>query len=343
MEYRGENSLSTSSFKTFLQGLAVFAVLVIIFEGAVMSIPEEIVVDVAQQSGMRIKNDRAFNPGDLDVVILGDCFFFAGVNPAILDEQLGSRSFNFATNRAQTYMMSYVLLKNILQQAPHHPKLIILGVHATSLYYPLTMDMDVLRQTILPYFSVSADLLNELPFSLRMQTIWHHMLTRIPSLKKQYLLRGNWPQLIAHFDRSNHTRMEQSLAENRGFFNEDLVPHQAKIPINFYLPVRDMTIQSYNGRYIKKILELARENGIKVVLVTNSYREDFMQYMNYNIQFDLEYFEGLQRAYPNVIAVLDMHNTVTDFDRYADITHLDGQGAVMFTEDLAQKLKQLHW
>ena len=26
--------------------------------------------------GMKIKNERALNPGDLDVVILGDCFFF---------------------------------------------------------------------------------------------------------------------------------------------------------------------------------------------------------------------------------------------------------------------------
>ena len=70
-----------SSFKDFLRGLVVFAVLVVAFEVTVSFIPDTIVADVAQQGGMKLKNDRAFNPGDLDVVILGDCFFFAGRFP----------------------------------------------------------------------------------------------------------------------------------------------------------------------------------------------------------------------------------------------------------------------
>ena len=333
----------TSSFKDFLRGLVVFAVLVVAFEVTVSFIPDTIVADVAQQGGMKLKNDRAFNPGDLDVVILGDCFFFAGINPAVLVPLLNVRSFNFAVNRAQTYLMSYVLLEQLLSRTQRPPRLIILGVHATSLYYPLTMDIDVLRQTILPFFDSSSTLLNELPIPLKMQTLWHAALTRIPSLKKQYLLRGHWPDLIKNFDRARYVRVEQSLAENRGFFNEDLTGSRQTLRVNFNLPAEDTTIQAYNDRYIRKILARAAESGIKVVLVTNSYRKDLAEHVNYNIMFDVSYFETLKNSYPGVIGILDMHHVVPDPSRYVDITHLDNEGAAIFTRELAERIRQLDW
>lgn len=335
--------MSTSNFRKFLHGLAVFAVLVVVFEGLVMMIPDKIVADVAQQSGMELKNERALAPGNLDAVILGDCFFFAGVNPSVLDEKLNIRSFNFAINRVQTYLMSYVLLKDILEHSAQPPRLIILGVHASSLYYPLEMDIDTMRQTILPFFRVSKNLLDELPMELKMQVMWHDILTKVPSLHKQYLLRGDWLRSIASFDQARHDRFEKELFEDRGYFNEDLVPHPPKMRITFDFPSREKTIQSHNDRYIRKILELAQKSGIKVVLVTNSYRQDFMEHIKHNINFDVEYFTSLRGVYPNVIGVLDMHGTVTDFDRYVDITHLDGKGAFLFTEHLAEKIKQLAW
>lgn len=335
--------MSTSSFDQFRSGLAVFALLVIIFEGLVMLIPDKIVTDAAQQGGMELKNERALAPGRLDAVILGDCFFFAGVNPAVLDEKLNIHSFNFAINRVQTYLMSYVLLKDILEHSAQPPRLIILGVHASSLYYPLDMDIDIMRQTILPFFRVSKNLLDELPMELKMQVIWHDILTKVPSLHKQYLLRGDWVRSIASFDQAKHDRFEKELAENGGFFNEDLVPHPPKMRIGFDFPSREKTIQAHNDRYIRKILELAQKRGIKVIIVTNSYRQDFMEHIKHNINFDVEYFTSLRGIYPNVIGVLDMHSTVTDFDRYVDITHLDGKGASLFTENLAEKIKRLAW
>ncbi len=333
----------TSSFKNFLRGLAVFAVLVIVFETMVSLIPDEIGADVVLLGGMKIKNERALNPGDLDVVILGDCFFFGGVNPNVLDPILNVRSFNFAVTRAHSYMMSFVLLEDILSRAKRPPRLIILGVHATSLYHPLTMDIDVLRETILPFSGVSSNLLNELPVPLKMQTLWHDALTRIPSIRKQYLLRGHWPYLMTHFDRARYMRIKQSLAENRGYFNEDLLGFRQTLRVNFNLPAEDTTIRAYNDRYIRKILARAAKSGIKVVLVTNSYRKDLAEHLNYNIMFDVSYFETLKNSYPGVIGILDMHHVVSDPERYVDTTHLDNKGAAIFTSELAERIRQLDW
>jgi hypothetical protein len=343
MAFRGGNNLSISSFKNFLFGLGIFLVLVFVLEVIVSRIPDEIVADVAEQCGMRYKNEKSLNPGELDALILGDCFFFAGVNPQQLDNQLNIRSLNLAMNRVQTYMASYVLFKNVVQHAPHPPRLVILGVHASSLFFPLDMNMDVLRQTIIPTFRISGNLLNELTFKMKVQVLWHYGLTRVPTLNKQYLLRGNWPYLISHFDQSRYLHFEKNIAENKGFFNEDLMGHRQKFRINFKLPAVDTPIREYNDRYIKKILELASTHGIKVVLVTNSYRKDFTEHINYNIMFDVEYFEKLRSIYPAVIGVLNMHDVVLDPDRYVDITHLDGQGAALFTDELARRIKPLIW
>lgn len=336
--------MSTFSFSNFLRGLIFFVVLVIIFEGVVSYIPDEMVADVAQQSGMRIKNEQSLKPSEVwDILILGDCFFFAGVNPAVLDQMLNVRSFNLAVNRVQTYMISYVLFNNVVKHSFRKPRLIVLGVHASSLYYPLKMDIDTLRQTVLPFFDVSDVLLNELSFKLKAQVLWHHWLTKVPSIKKQYLLRDNWLSLVRHFEREKYSRIEESLSSNRGFFNEDLTGQRQQFRVNFNLPAEDTSIREYNDRYIKKILESAGSLGIKVVLVTNSYRNDLAQRINYNIMFDVDYFEELKRLYPCVIGVLNMHDVVPDPDKYVDITHLDGKGAAIFTEELARRIKMLSW
>lgn len=338
-----EGGLSGFSLKNFSRALVLFLVLVACFEVGVTFIPEELSADVVQNAGMRIKDDRALNSEPLDAVILGDSFFFAGVMPAILDRELNIRSFNFATHSVHTYLISYVLFKKIMEHSRRPPGLLILGVHPSSLYFDLKVDREVLRTAVLPFFHLSFDLLNELPMDLKVFAVLHKSMTFIPSINKQYLLRQNLPDLLLHADREKYWRYMKSIAQENGYVNEDLGGPRKAIKIFSNLRLGNITIHKHNDRYIRKILALAQKYGVKAVLVSNSYRGDVAASLSRDskFNFDIDYFNKLKEAYPNVIAVFDMHSAVPDPDRYVDETHLDNKGAVLFTEELACRLMAL--
>lgn len=334
-------SLSTFNFDNFTRALKIFVVLVLCFEAGVSFIPEELSADVGMNMGMEIKNKRSLDPGKMDVVVLGDCFFFAGTIPHVLDTELDVSSFNFATNRSQTYLISYLLFKRILNHANNLPRLVIVGVHDTSLFWDLSIDKETLRTTILPFFNVSFDLLAELPLHLKTFTVLHQIKTMLPSLKKQYLLRENWPDLWRNFDSENYFRISESIEKEKGYANEDLGEHPSKAYDFSSVKMDCVFIRELNDKYIRKILDLAQQHGVKAILVSNSYRRDLATYLirDSNYGFDIRYYEKLRKEYPNVLAVFNMHAAVPDPERYVDETHLDNKGAMLFTRELARRLK----
>lgn len=330
----------------------VFLILVMIFEGVLFLIPEYVLLSVPYgHEAMRIKGEEAERENNYDIIISGDCTGWAGIRPLILEKHLDIRAYNFSVDVEQTYLINYILLKRYLANCSKRPELVILQLSPISLLGRYYMDMETLRGSILPYFRVDSDLLDEITM-LEMEPPFHYLpyriLSMLPSFKKQYALRrgpGNIILKIHSFNRSAYDGYLNSFREEKGFFNEDMDPTKEIVKEITEIPpeYRRFALSSYNCYYIDKILSLLNKEKIPTVVCLTPVRSDEMKiWSEYNLR---EQLDNLLRPkmdeYENVLAFWDMADIASNPKYFADRVHLNLTGATIFTDELADRIEKL--
>lgn len=344
-----EKSSSISSSK-LPRGFLVFSLLLLLFECGMAGIPEYVLFEKPyEEAALRMKGAVADGDNGFDIIVLGDCTGWAAIRPLVLEKELGRTAFNFSVNSAQTYLMSYVLLKRYLQNCMKMPELVVLQVSAAGLQYPYGMNLDALKYFILPWLRVDTDFTGELSPELRRACFKWQLLRSVPSLRNQFFLRKRLfsaGTLIS----SNSADYEAHLAyyaAEKGFYNEDLDPRKGKKRPGRITdrgdPFATRTFSRYNLHYIDRILTLLLQHRLPVAVCITPVMNDEMELWNrYRVRdrFNQALAERLA-GYDNVAAVWDLADAVPDPEEFADRLHVGSAGASRYSRALAHKVKQL--
>ncbi|OGI18492.1 MAG: hypothetical protein A3B68_07035 [Candidatus Melainabacteria bacterium RIFCSPHIGHO2_02_FULL_34_12] len=340
-----EKNLFTFNFKLIPKGFLIFLVFVLAFEAFIYFLPPYLALRPPYGSAyLKLKEQILDKKNDFDLIIFGDCTSWTGIKPVLLNKELSVSSYNFSVNEAHTYLMSYLFLKRYLSNCTKKPKIVILSISPNSLLGNHKVDLNQLNKEILPYFDTKLDLMNELNNNLKIQLIKHRILTLIPSIKKQFILKERFQDLYKYCSNPNASySFIEYFKSARGFYDENLNRHKSTIKKAAHVrkSYKSFTVSEYNLLYMEKMLSLLAEQNIEVIVCTNSVRADEMKMWNaYDLKNKLFELINLKlKPHKNVIAILDMLDAASDKDNFADEIHLNSNGATIYTNELASRLK----
>lgn len=338
-----ENSSSTSSSDRIPAGGLIAFALVLAFEIFVAQIPDYATEPAPYfMSGLDIKREIVERDGDFDLLVLGGCFTYDGVVPKVLEEELGVRAFNLAVNRAHLHVSSYVLFERYLKASSEGPLLVALEVSPDAITRKNIKYGNLFSEHILPFLGPGWDLflLSDLPEKI---ALLRYLITP-PSVKRQYFLRrSDWIAALMNLDRA---RVEKEMGlwwNDQGYLNKDrdILSLQRRRPITVSPSMRKYETNELNLTYIEKILTLAGERSVPVVLFTpaiNSERKRVWSRHQIPLKHREKLFE-IEERHANVAGIVDMMDYILPDSWMADNYHLNYKGAMEFSKALGERLR----
>jgi len=328
-------------------GFLLALAMVFAFETCIGMLPEHtLFAPPYEQAALALKGELVDKPNSFDMLVIGDCTGWAAIQPLALENQLQMTAYNLAVNGAQTYLMSYVLLKRYLSNCTQKPRFVILQLSANALFYIWGMNADALKSHILPWFRMDEDFVHELSGPLRSVCTKHRILQLAPSFNNQFFLKkGFWPARITQSNKTDYEGYVNYYTVQKGFYNEDLDP--SKKPVEQVVDIgkhfKQFSLSDLNTTYVHKIITLLLQHGIKVILCLTPVRVDEMQiWERYNLRARLNAkIQELFGGYPNVIAFWDLQDFASEQKYFADASHVNGSGAALYSAELAKRLKAL--
>ncbi len=289
-------------------------------------------------------------PESMDIVFAGASLTQRGINPYIVDKELGCNTFDYAF-AGQIYTGTYYCLKELFKY--QKPKLIVLTTDSlsyttkeeeTMAYISTSLYMKSLFNKIQFYFESAQDgsYLDRL-FVWRgdhVKSIQESVNTIGEKLKPSYV---NYPEpgqvesfatLKTGYTGKGFTRIDPSDSK-QGTINYD------KIGKATYDNLNISNIQEKNVEYLKKISELCKTNNCELILVntptpafsvlgTKNYFEFNNEMAKISKELNIEYY-NYNLIKPDIFKIQG--------DYFSDHVHLNGKGAEVFSKSLATFLK----
>ncbi len=264
--------------------------------------------------------------GDVDVLVLGSSHAFVNVNPQMLHDEYGISAYDLCGSM-QPMWNTYYYFKEALEY--QKPQLVVLDVYRLVEAFPYSKESKIVKNTYgmkfsrNKYESIKASLSQE-----SVGDVWLHM-AEFPSYHSRYVdltaADFNRGLVIGDGYRGAHTLTEVAAMER---------PEVAHV-------TERMEIEPKTMEYFEKILTLAKENGIPVLLINAPYivQEDDKKVFN-----TLEAYLETQTVYEQVSYVdfNEMYDEMqidfaTDF---ADHNHLNVNGLPKFNHALGSYMKE---
>ncbi|MEI0698831.1 hypothetical protein R4K92_07855 [Brachyspira intermedia] len=255
----------------------------------------------------------------IDVLFIGNSHSFCDINPAILYNEYGIASYNFATGESAIYLV-YFYLKEALKT--QKPKLIVLEPHsAVRDFHYLTMK--ALFNSI-PSFKLSKNKIEAL---------------KVSTGKDDYISFLN-PLYYYNNRYSNINRDDFIFKEELKYFKGHLmfsnsIPQIEPNNDNMYLS-KELPIKMYE--YLKKIIELSKTNNINLLISVSPY-------IIYDETEQLQ-FNSIKEIADNYdINFINFNFNYDDYDLnfdedFNDPHHLNYKGSEKFTKYLGKYLKE---
>ncbi len=280
------------------------------------------------------KRARAELAGTLDTLYIGTSLTYRSIDPRILDEKLGTNSFNLATS-AQPLMGTYYLLREAVEENPI--KTIYLGMAMPSLKQ---------KQKDIRYVSAYENL-RSWKWKLRYLLAVHQ-----ESVLTSSVLYSTRVETYTHFSavRSNLRHKMQDAAntssryEMRGFrpvdetYRGELRENRNR-RVNSWIKKRGMAqTQKESVKYLEKIAKLCKDAGIQLVLFVPPTTQDYLDAAG-NLadwdQFCQSFADEWGATCYNFFNYKDRARDFPD-EVFQDEKHLNGKGAVVFSNLLAE-------
>lgn len=299
--------------------------------------------------GLRLKLKNEISQSEeftFDILIIGDSHSHVSIIPRIIEEKTGLSCFNFALFGAQSVMGSYMIFENYLKAHPIKPKYVILGFVPSNTFQIGKRYMEVNALTawsdmkkgnikkIIDEFGIGLGIKFMLP-SIKHQERFRNFFNnpfkfRIPKreeiqriIDQVYRERGHYPQ------RANMSYPPD--AEENGF-----------IKFFIYTDLHKFIIKPFAEKYLRKILDLAVKNKIKIIYHIQPIPPYLSRIVN-NYPYYKQYrkfVNSLKREYPDFY-IVDAQDVLNRNEIYLDIYHLNGKGAPILSEFLAHKINEL--
>ena len=256
----------------------------------------------------------------LEVIFFGSSHSYATFSPDIIEQEIGIKSYNFATQQQPIYITYHYMMEALKTQKPK--------------YFVLETKM-LAKDNEFANEGVTRDAIDKMKNSINKVNAINVSVEEKEERVSYYF------NIIKYHTRYNElstvdikTGLTQRGIENKGFkeldVNNDIIIDNAKI-----LKITEKKkISSKNFKYLKKIIQLAKKNDIKLILVKSPCqlketdqkkynwveeyaKENNIEYINYN-----EKIEQLKLGHGD----------------YFDVEHLSYEGAKKVTLDFLKYL-----
>jgi len=147
-EQGGEGNLTGVSFRGYLVRLFLWVIMVLFTVGTVGVVLNK-TTNRYDFTEPKLHESLTFHNEHFDVIYFGDSLTLEGFNPAVIDADLSSRSYNFALGGASV-LESEIQLRHFLR-TNQKPRLVVLGIYINNPTKPAGV-----RPTL--YFGLSRDL-----------------------------------------------------------------------------------------------------------------------------------------------------------------------------------------
>lgn len=257
----------------------------------------------------------------LDLVFFGSSHTYSTFSPVVLENVTGLKSYNFSTQQ-QPMWITYHYMKEVLKY--QKPKYFVLDILMTS------VNVDYMEE------GVNRDALDKMRFSFnKIQAI-------NASVEKNSDRISYYFNLIKYHGRWNELQKNDVVSliisqdgDNKGFtFLEGNTSPATKYDLNHV--VESSEISDKNKLYLNKIIELAKENDIELILVKTPCTTTEEQQKYYNYVGEIAKENNIKFLNYNLLYD-ELHiDFINDF---YDAGHLNGSAAERVTEHFANYLK----
>ncbi len=296
-----------------------------------------------EQSWPMVREDRKAAEGTIDTAFIGASLFRNGIIPAVVDQALGSRSFNYSTS-SQTMELSYYALKDLTETNPVKLALIDISVNRLladgedgayiSKFVLLSHMINRKAQLELLWDCFTLD---ELPLivlhSARDQM--HFFVDTFgmrlkASYLRDYLKYGYVPDPTYPAGSMGYTPCYSAIASGN-------VPIAASLLDSAELDLN----KDYN--HLDQVIDLCKEKGITPILVSMPTTDAYMLALN---QYEALMAPVLELARQKGTLVLDFNLSKFRVSKltaanFADERHLNNTGAELFTPVLTEVLQKV--
>lgn len=326
-------------------GFLAMAAAVAVLTGALVKICNYLLVDDAE-SYTRLTLHELYETAEqgesIDTLFLGSSHCFRAYDPELFEELTGKSAFNLGSS-AQNYDTSYYLLKEALRY--QDLKTVYLDMHYKFLFID-KKDRDLVQANIISDYMRPS--LNKLRFLLT---------TSEPKdyTNRFFPFRRNWQKLgdVSYLEEIWNSkrdesyrnyeavRLEQEYYAGKGFVwsSEELDADAITWWDNFGKIKEDMDSDvTYTLNYIERIVELCKSEGIRLVFVTAPSYDTYLEAVGPYDEAH-QYVKKLAEDYG--VPYLDFNLCRREYlnlgqESYLDVDHLNGQGAKVLTELLAE-------
>ncbi|MDO8281291.1 MAG: hypothetical protein Q7U10_01485 [Thermodesulfovibrionia bacterium] len=350
-----EKNLFTSNFNKLPKGFIIALILILLLELVNFTFDNYFYnPHMALLTGLqfKIKNEIALSEeNNFDLLILGDSHSLNGFIPRVIEENTGLRSFNFALSGNQKLIGYYLIFKNYIKAHSTKPKYVVIGfVPYTT--YPVTKS-DYSKDAINHLASLKNGNVREF---IEEFGIVQGVKYIFPSLKHQARFKDfiKAPFSFNFLNKAQINEVVKQIYDGKGYYphpgekriyNSDRVNERFMDEYNSFSikdDVTNLTISPFSYKYLKAILDLAKENNITPIYYVPVFPpviyDEFKKYVYFK-ELD-EFLDSLKKEYPELI-VFYAQNILNENNMYKDIYHLTSEGAVVLSEALSNKVNEI--
>ncbi len=338
-------SLSTPDFKKWPKAFLIAVLAILIYEAAnylfddnFYSIKKGLPIDMAVSDGLRmkIKNELSQSKENrFDILILGDCYNIVGIIPKIIEENTGLSSYNFSTHMNHTILATYAMFQNYLKACSKKPQYMVIG------YLPISSELgknQIMKEMVQKLYDFRRG--NTLLF-LKEFGVAEGIKFLIPSLKHQEFFRNYLEWSTRNANKAELSEYYKQVALNQGYYPRkynDVYKDEAKDEGGY----EKFHASPFFIKYLKAILNLAKQNSIRVIYLIPSVPPDVYKL---NEKYDvtkaqLEFASRLENDYSNLV-VVNPQTLLNQKDFYSDRIHLNRKGATLLSAFLSDKINEL--
>ena len=261
----------------------------------------------------------------IDMVFVGNSHVYNAVNPAVIYEHSGIKSFDIATSN-QDLFTSYYLLKEFLSR--QDPSVVVLdtyGIFNTPFTAPEGFEN--------VYYKMAFDDMRLSPRKVEAITKWHRNSPEISIPERLFPIfeyHSRWEELNTA-DFSDGALRSVNLGYAYSFKIADPTGYAGRDPQGGSAEIPDLSYE-----YFDKIVSLCRDNNASLVLITTP---DVIADPAKSIRIGLE-ADARDILYIDYNEVSKYASTGLNSDSdFRDLSHLNAYGAVKFSEKLIDDLK----
>lgn len=298
---------------------------------------------------VKMEYARAISKTKPDIILIGDSVIHYGVDQQTLTKQLNIETYKIAI-RGSASAVWYLILKNIVLPAKHHPKYIVIFFRDTELTLPAFLTTGSYFELLDDFASPHEPLVTELVFVNQMSPAERLAEQYIPLYSTRWKIRKQIDNHLRYGASATLLRClepctDQALNSIFGKQGVDVVALNQAVEDSqksLYTPAALNFDHQIEKSFLPPIIRLAQENNIGVIFV----RTKNLIYPEYTSEPSAlhTYINSLEKylsQQENIFFLDFAHDTKIQKSYFFDVLHFNTTGKITFTQILANKLMPL--